>query len=158
MSRDTWEMNGPRNRVKGLTFEKTVEWACRRQSIKFIRMPMGARPVRGRGGRPQLIAIKTFLDYILIKDGKSIFLDCKSFEGDSLSYSMLTLHQIHELKDIQNYGAKAGYLVHHRKSDQVCFYLADKLCDLGPRESISPAAAAFILGSGELFDLSVLFS
>lgn len=146
----------PRNRVRGLTFEKQLEWACRRQQVKFVKFPLGAKPIRQGRGRPILIPIKTYLDYVLIYNGRCVFIDCKSFDQENISYSMLTAHQVNELYDIQTYGVRTGYLVFHRKSDKVCFYDADKLRKLGPRESVHLTSATD-LGSGESFSLLSLF-
>lgn len=140
------------NRIEGLQFELLLEREARRQSVLTIKMPLGCRRV----GPHKLIQIKTPFDYILIHDGVSSYVDAKSFNTDSVSFSQLTDHQIVTLKRIQESGAKAGYLVFHRPSNIIAFYKASLLCKLQSGMSCHYSEAEY-LGKFEDFCLGNLF-
>jgi Recombination protein U len=124
--------NGPKNRKSGADFERFLEMNCRMSQALFIKIPLGCR----RLGRNRLIPIISPFDYILVKHGVSAFIDCKTYDKESIAHSDLTTHQVNTLSQVQESGAIAGYLVWHRPINQVVFYEAKKLFELRPRQSL----------------------
>lgn len=145
------------NRIEGARFENSIEWQCNIQNVLFIKIPLGARRVPMRaGGLRGLIAVKTPFDYVLVQNGKVCFIDCKTFDQSTISYSMLTTHQVLALNKVDDYGGRAGYLVWHRDVNKVCFYGAKLLFGLKKRQSLD-ISFGLELGYGESFVLSKLF-
>ena len=119
-------------------------------------MPLGAK----RAGK-RLIQIKTPFDFILLKqgdpEGTSIFIDCKSFNKNMISYSELTEHQVCSLSTIQRYGFSAGYLIWFRQENAVCFAKASDLRRIEPGKSMHGREMIY-LGSIQEFYLGRLFT
>lgn len=141
-------------RLEGAHFESDLEFQCRLQKILFIKMPLGCRRI---GGFRKIIQVPTPFDYTLIKDGISVFLDCKTYDKSKVSHSMLVSHQVQALESIYENGCNAGYLVHMRNLSKVFFFIAPKLWLLQPRTSLSPEEG-LCLGNYESFDLNKLFA
>lgn len=137
---------------EGHQFEAILRTAAIRQGVHCIAMPLGARRVGRR-----LVPIKTPFDYILIHKGVCVYVDCKTYDTDSISFTRLTPHQIAALHTIQRFGCAGGYLIHFRKSSAVCFAHAHKLLDIQPGESMHGKDMIY-LGQVEDFFLGRLFS
>lgn len=145
-------INGPKNRIVGNNFERFLEIRCAIQKILYIKMPLGGKRVGKR-----FVQIKTPFDYILCTNSHAVFIDCKTFEGAHISYSMLTRHQIVSLHDIMITGNNSGYLCWHRTINEVVFYHAFLLTGLRPKESLA-YTDGLLLGPIESFDLNKLFA
>jgi len=116
-------------------------------------MPDGCKVV----GKNRLIRVKTPFDYILIYQGMSVYLDCKSFDSDRITNSQITEHQLESLLRIEESGGIAGYLIYFRPAHAICFCRATDLAKIKPGSSL-PGFSMVILGSIEDFTLGRLFS
>lgn len=144
---------GIRGRSEGVAFEAFLSRAAWLSGLRVVPIPMGCRPVRGRGGRPQLLPVKTPFDMIFSRpDGKVAFIDSKSISDDRLVYSFLTPHQVNILSDLESDGHLAGYIVHFKTSGEVVFFKGSQLQSLRSRESLKPTEGKSL---GTLFNLNL---
>lgn len=136
----------------GTQFENILELQCKIQSTLFIKIPLGCRRI----GQNKIIPVKTPFDYVLIYEGQSVFLDCKSCDTNTFTYSQITRHQIDYLKKVWDHKCRSGYLVNFRKLNYIIFFDADKLSKLGPGDGLKPQDGQY-LGGEECFALGGLF-
>ena len=144
---------GVRARAEGHAFENLFAMACRRDGLRVVNLPLGAKAVASRFGPPKLIPVRTPFDYIISKQGcQAAFIDAKSISDDRLVYSFLTPHQVDILYDLESDGHKAGYVVHYKKTNRVVFYKASLLKALERRCSYGPEHGEDL---GEVFNLNM---
>lgn len=92
-----------------------------------------------------------FCDYILAGDGVGFF-DVKSFEKGYVGHADLELHKptkrkaLEKLAAFHDRGHPAGWIVWHRRDNQVVFYPATMLIQLHPKTSVAPRNALFLGG------------
>lgn len=139
--------------VAGKQWESIFERTAHSQGVTCIRMPDGCRVV----GPNKLIRVRTPFDYILIHKSTSVYLDCKSFDSDQITYSMIKDHQMATLLDIEISGCPAGYLIYFRKSNVICFAKASQLSRIQPETSLH-GREMIILGQLESFAVGRLFT
>lgn len=142
---------------EGKQFEEIFRLAALRQGFLPIQMPLGAK----RAGK-RLIQIKTPFDFQLLHKlselySVTVFIDCKSYNKNMISYSDLTDHQICSLATIERYGFTAGYLIWFRRENAVCFCRASMLRKLEPGKSIHGRDMIY-LGTISEFYLGRLFT
>lgn len=120
----------------GKLFEGIVLAACYSNRIVPIQIPTGCKFVRGYGGmRP--IPQKSDFDFIIVKNKSAAFIDAKTTNDTTFTYSEITPHQVHKLAAIEKQGFNAGYLVWFRKVDnRIVFFTASKLLALKKGESL----------------------
>jgi hypothetical protein len=145
---------GNKNRIEGNFFEHVFVSQARSNGFLVIKMPLGCRRIKAGAGM-KLIQVKTPFDYILVKDGKSLFVDCKSFDNDHMVYSYLTEHQIETLSAIEEKKACAGYVVHLRLTKEVYFFNGTILSKLERHKSLAKEEG-LLLGTFESFDVGKL--
>lgn len=143
---------GRQNRIKGIQFENILVFHARHQGIHVIQMPLACKRI----GRTRLIQIKSPFDFTLISKGISVYIDCKSIAGPSLSYSNLTPHQVHALETVYDAGCQAGYLCYFTAHKAIVFFDAKQLCSLTHRTSLRPEEGIY-LGTIEDLHLGNLF-
>lgn len=143
-------MSGRKSQRNGDGFENLFCSFASRSGILCIRFPNGCRTLRGAGGRPRFIPVKTPFDWILSKPGKSVFLDTKTTGAVNFSYSQITDHQLVTLGALERHGHQAGYVVHFQKTHQVVFFKAGDLAQLGPRDSLEAGQGVDL---GTIFDM-----
>lgn len=146
-------LRGKKARLEGIQFEELLHREALRENILVVRMPLGCKRI----GKNKLIQIKTPFDFVLVHNGQSVFIDCKSFDSDRITHSQLTTHQVIALTRIEEKGCTAGYAIWLRKASCVAFVKASKLADLQPNESIK-AEDMTLLGTIENFGLGRLFT
>ena len=120
------------SKIEGNQFEGILEKAARYQNIHFVRIPDGCKT----RGYNQLMRVPTPCDYILIHNGISVFIDCKSYDSDRICYSDITEHQAKSLHAIERAGCVAGLLIWLRKESCVAFVKASQLSELQPKDHI----------------------
>lgn len=144
-------MAGNASRIQGLQFENILKFHAKHQGIHAEPMPIAAK----RFGR-KIIQIKSNFDFILIYKGVSIFIDCKTYDSNTLSFSKITPHQMYALSTIEDAGCRSGYLCHFRPNNSVIFFEASKLRSLQPTKSLTEADGIYI-GPYENMCLGTLF-
>lgn len=128
---------GNRQRLEGLSWEEYAVLKAHQQGILTLSMGLRCRIVGFRNGRPNLVLEKSHFDFVFVDQwGTVVFLDCKSFDSDRITYSQLTRHQIETLEALEHHKARSGYLIHFRKIDAIVFFDASKLRGIKPRESL----------------------
>lgn len=148
---------GRRAKALGTSWEAIIERKCIREQIMHVRIPDGCRQI----GKQKLIRVRSPLDYVLIKEGKTVFLDAKTINADTLSYSFLhdsksTSHQLETMRRISVNKCRAGLLIWFRLSNIISFIDAQLLMVIQPNEGIK-YDAGLILGKFEDFKLGPLF-
>lgn len=127
-------MGGRQSQIQGQQFENILQLHCNQQNVLFIKLPVGAKPI----GKNRWIKQQSPFDFILVHNGSTVFLDCKTLDQDSFSYSRITHHQVISLRATREHGCLSGYLVWHRPSNQVVFYEVQKLLELRQGKSLKP--------------------
>lgn len=138
----------------GADFERIFLYRCHSSGIAIDRLPDGCKVTGGYGGRPQLIRVKTPYDFICSYQGSFGLFDTKCFDGDHITASKVTDHQLASLLMHERQGAVSGYIVYFRPIDQVHFYSASalELIKKGIKEVPSK-----LLGTLNEFDVRILF-
>jgi hypothetical protein len=119
---------GRKAKQEGKGFENTLYVDALRQGWYVINIPQGCRWI----GQNKVIAVESPFDFLIIKDGKTICLDCKSYYRDRIQYSDLEPHQLQVLAGCEENGVPGGYLVCFRTSYQIVWFSSSKLLGLQP--------------------------
>lgn len=116
----------------GNSFESVFKNQALRQGWSVVRIPDGCLRIN----KNKIIPIKSPFDFVIGKDGVSVFLDCKTVEGDSFSFSKINPNQLKHLLFLHESKLQAGYLIYFRKSNRVLFSRAIDLVMVSKNESI----------------------
>lgn len=143
-------IGGKKAQAWGAQFEKLVTNTAQLQGFEVIKIPTGSRTFKDK-----IIRESSPFDYVLVKEGKCIFFDAKSFDSAKFSYSKINQRQLTALLKLQNQGCLSGYICYFRKSDQVTFFSAGKLSKLQKGQSLGPLDH-ILLGNSFKFDLTSL--
>lgn len=109
---------GSKQKAFGDLFEDLFFNLCARiPGMAITRFPDGCRIV----GRNKVVRVKTMCDWILTYGGVTAMIDTKTTEGDSFPHSKIEPHQIMEMLKHSQSGAKSGYVIWMRKSDDIIF-------------------------------------
>lgn len=92
------------------------------------------------------------LDFKIMQKGKVGFFDCKSFNDERFSYSMLDKAQIERAELYNDYGTVAGFIVWFRKVNQVVYFTGQQIAKIGPKTSFGVEDGQSV-GQYELIDL-----
>jgi penicillin-binding protein-related factor A (putative recombinase) len=107
-----------------------------------------------------MIRVKTPSDWIITYGGMTALLDTKTTLGDSFPHSKIEPHQVEEMLLHSQSGAKSGYVIWMRKTDDIIFCSSALLASLlGKRGSI-PAplnGGSNYLGKSALFRPKMIF-
>ena len=126
---------GYKSKNAGDYFENMLHFFGTCQRIEVVRIPNGCKVVKIRG-KLVTIPIKSPFDFIIVKNGIAIFLDCKTVESGNFCYSDLTQHQVNGLFNLERQGITSGYLIYYRNINKIIFYKASVLSSLRPKSSL----------------------
>lgn len=92
--------------------------------------------------------------------GRVGFLDAKTFDGPSFTYSQITdggrrAHQLERATLYNHWKIPAGFLVWFRPSNLISFYSGEKIAKIGPRGSFS-TGDGLCLGTLAAFNLGLI--
>jgi penicillin-binding protein-related factor A (putative recombinase) len=146
---------GIKAKAFGDLFESLFVLGCRRTNgLVVTRFPDGCKVV----GRNQVIRVKTPCDWIITFGGVTALIDTKTTEGESFPFSKIEKHQVSEMLRHELAGAKAGYVIWFRKTDDVLFVSASLLASLMlQRGSIKPKGYSAHLGNSRDFKAQIIF-
>jgi penicillin-binding protein-related factor A (putative recombinase) len=147
---------GLKSQAFGSLFEDLFSLRCRSiPGMATTRFPDGCRVV----GKNTMIRVKTPCDWVLTFGGVTALIDTKTVAGDAFPFSMIQKHQVIEMLNHQVNGARAGYVIWFRKSDDVLFCSASLLAALiGKTGSIrGPGGGSSYLGKSKDFQPERLF-
>lgn len=148
---------GMKQKAFGDLFEELFFLSCQRvQGMAISRFPDGCKVVGGN----KIIRVKTMCDWILTYGGVTALIDTKTTADDSFPFSKIEPHQVDEMLRHSQSGAKSGYVIWLRKSDDVLFCSSLMLSGLlGQRGSIrSPHnGGSHFLGKSEMFRPKMIF-
>lgn len=144
-------LRGKKAQKEGKGFEHTFLLNARRSGFTVLQIPTGCKNI----GRGRIVKVKTPFDFILIKNGKTIFIDTKSIDDKTYSHSRLTRHQLIALDDCFRAGCLSGYVINFRSIDKTYFAPIKHLWNLTPNQSLRPENLIF-LGSSTQFDLNLI--
>lgn len=149
-----------KNRIRGLkakragdSWENVFESSAWRAGCKVIKIPSGCRWVAAN----RAVAVPTPFDFVIMKAGKSIYLDTKSTMDANWTYSMNDPQQLHWLGECAQAGHKAGYVVNFQSIRKVVFFSIYLLAGLRPRESLKPEQGYQLSGDDDRLNLGGLF-
>ena len=94
--------------------------------MAITRFPDGCKVLRGN----KIIRIKTPFDWVLTFGGVTALIDTKTTNLDSFPHSKIEAHQVAEMLAHSQSGAKAGYVIWFRKTDDLFFLSALTLSQL----------------------------
>lgn len=135
----------------GEVFENILKSTAYRQGFYPIQIPTGCKTI----GPGKIIRVRTAFDFIFVKKDLTLFIDAKSVKAKAYSTSMITPHQVVELKECEQAGFTSGYIVYFQTSDQVVFFSASQLKAQFFKTSLKPEDGV-ILGRLTSFDLNLL--
>lgn len=144
---------GIRSKIMGMAWENLFESNAWRFGAAVIKIPDGCRQV----SKGKLIRVKSPFDFVIIKSGKSVFLDTKTTLGTRWTYSDCDRHQMYWLEHCAKAGSRAGYMVEFRALRRIVFFSIERLSRLQPRESLSPDDGLQISSDDDRLDLGRLF-
>ena len=130
-------------------FENLLMFFSHRSGFKFIKIPNGCKYLPN--GR--IVPIKSPFDFILSSDSMTLFIDAKSVEGESFSFSQINQDQVRCLDMVKNKNNKAGYIIDLNK--EVIFADIDLLKSIKPGQSIKKEDGVY-LGTTKEFSLEKL--
>lgn len=137
----------------GRHFENLFERLTGRAGLTIIRIPDGCRVV----GKNKLIRVETPFDYILLSSHNNVaFIDTKATDKKSFSLSenVFKRHQIRIMKEANELGIAAGFVLFFREKESLAYIEAidvDRLKNEG-KKSIRIEDCTLFLGklNGEL--------
>lgn len=109
-------MGGKKSQAFGNLFESVFVTVCHKNGVAVTRVPDGCRQFR-----KQIIRVKSPWDFVLTYASRSAFIDTKTAQGSTFTYSSIVPHQVRELSRHARCGAISGYLVWTRKNGSVFF-------------------------------------
>jgi penicillin-binding protein-related factor A (putative recombinase) len=149
---------GVTQKAFGNLFEDLFEMNCRRiPDMALTRFPDGCRIV----GQNKIVRIKTPCDWVLSYKGGSALIDTKTTETNSFPHSKICPHQVNEMAMHSRAGAKSGYVVWFRESDEVYYLPSLYMNDLKDvRGSVKhyQAPQRNYLGKSGQFDPRIIFT
>lgn len=122
--------------------------------MKALKNELAFRYLPGGKIRP----IKADLDFRVLKgDGRVCYLDCKSFDAISFTYSQIDKHQLQRALVYERFKIPSGFVVWLQPLRQVVFYSGEKLWQRGPGKRFR-AEHGVALGDSYTFDLTAIFA
>lgn len=152
---------GAKSQAEGLGFEEEFKAFCNRQGFAWIKIPTGAKIYGSdRFGKPKYALTRSPFDFAIagrLNDSLvAAYLDCKSINSDSFSSSLIDWDQVNDLEPFDRVGHPAGYLIYFRSVQKIVFIRAQKIIDIGTRESLKPIHG-IDLGNLHTFNLHKLW-
>jgi penicillin-binding protein-related factor A (putative recombinase) len=136
----------------GFGFEEIFRKRALSEGICPVRIPDSCKQI----SHTKFIRVKSPFDFVIAKNGKSAFIDCKTYKTSRLTYSDIDKHQLENLLSLGQHSA-AGYVVWFRNEDQVVFFSWSIMSDLKPKNSLQ-ALDGLVLGDIGNFYLSEIFA
>ena len=134
----------------GLSFERVFQDVCKAQGIDCERIPDSCKQI----GKNRLIRTPSPFDFVIGRDGKAFFIDTKTSNSPTFSYSQIKQHQLDAFKRLRNAGM-GGYIIH--TSLGVYFASWTILDSVKPGQGV-PFDICIRLGDIYSFDLGCLFT
>jgi hypothetical protein len=144
--------NSTKNKDQGRFFEELFLKQAQRTGFLAIKNPPGCRIIYG--GRLKLVF--NDLDYKISKNGKTAFLDCKTYGEDHFVYSQIEEKQLERAVLYNDFKVPSGFVVYFRLSNQIVFYKGHVIAEKGPGTRFVPEDGV-ALGQFELFSLGPVF-
>ena len=141
------------NRQYGKFFEQAIERLCRYQQILPLRNPLSCQFIK----KGEVKLIKSGLDFTLIKKGKLVFVDCKTFSDEKFNYSQITEHQLKKACELNRHYVVAGFLCWFRFKNEVVFFLGKDIECKGKKCSFH-FTEGLQLGKLEKINFDLLFN
>lgn len=142
------------NRDQGLLFESMFKDRAQINGMLAEKNHLTARYLPG--GRVKVV--KSELDYRLInQSGRIGYFDCKSFIGDSFTYSQIDPDQLDRALKYEYWNIPSGFIVWLRSINKVVWFKGTVIQRKGARASFGPEDGV-LLGTIENFDLKRLLS
>lgn len=145
---------GRENQVVGKQFEELFFRQAQRSGLLPLKNHLACRFLYG--GRVQVI--KGELDFKLItQEGRTGYFDCKSYQDDHFTYSMIEPKQIERSQLYNDWNVPSGFVVWFRKANAVCFFPGRAIALRGPGSRFERKDGIF-LGRFENFNLKAVMA
>jgi len=148
------------NRLIGLKAKRTgAEWedilshSAHMCGCKVIQIPSGCKWV----GNGRAVPVTTPFVFVIMKGGKSIFVDAKSCGDTNFTHSKIDQDQVFWLSECAKGGNKAGYIVRFSKQKKVVFFSVERLASIRSGESLKPEDGYQLPSDLDRIDLRGLF-
>jgi len=142
---------GKRAKVNGSNFENLLKFSAVKKMWTVTRIPDGCKQLGGR----RLIRVRTPFDFVFTRWGCSIFVDAKTTRAKTFSRTQITPHQIFHLKEIEQDGFAAGYIVNFSTLNKTVFFSATVLGNLRHQSGLDPEQGIDI-GTNEIVLLHLI--
>ncbi len=140
----------PDNRDQGASFEDVFYKQAQLQGFLILKNHTTCRFIPG--GRAIVIR-EGELDFKLItNEGRTGFFDCKCFQGDSFTYSMLDEKQIERSLLYSEWNIPSGFIVYFMKTNKVYLFRGDHIYGKGPRSRFDHADGKLL---GTIFQFKI---
>jgi hypothetical protein len=151
------KLGGRIAKKSGDRFERIFYSEALSQGLGCIQIPNGMRVVRA-GAKLIPVPTCTPFDFIIALNSKTMFIDTKSTQRNTFSYSELTAHQLTALDHMFGHGIGGGYVIVFRSQglSSVCYFPIEQLLQVKPRGGLSEASG-LKLGTLMSFDLTKIF-
>lgn len=141
-----------KGRTEGSAFQDLFEKQSKRNGLLAIRNHYTAK-YQYSG---TISVVKSELDYKLINQKGSVgYFDCKSFQQDHFTYSMIDEKQIERACLYNEWNVRSGFVVWLREINRVVFYSGHIIKGRGPGNRFE-SHDGLHLGKFESFDLRLL--
>jgi penicillin-binding protein-related factor A (putative recombinase) len=134
----------------GANFERYFEKCASLKGWRVTRVPDGAKHL----GKDRIVRVKSPFDFVLTKKGKALFVDTKTTQGETYSYSSINQAQVEELLAIEKQDHTAGFIINFRQNGLFCFVKASELSEVCPGQSIR---SKNLIDLGKEIDIERLF-
>lgn len=146
-------IGGKRAKAHGSDFEEILRFSAEVEGYEIIRIPDGCRQL----GPHRLMRVQSPFDFVFVKSQYEIvFVDAKSTDNNTFTYSAITQHQLQILSLLESKGVKAGYIIYFRTPNLVVWFSASKLNSINKGQSLKPQDGVQ-LGSRHSITLGFLF-
>lgn len=137
----------------GDLFEDLFFLGCRRTpGMVVTRFPDGCKVV----GKNRLVRVKTPCDWVITYGGVSALIDTKTTAKNTFPFSKIETHQVDEMARHQSAGAKAGYVIWFRQTDDIIFVASLLLSEfISKRGSLKCEEGNNIIHLGKSRDFNV---
>lgn len=118
---------------QGNGFEQIVKTMGKLTGWTVVKIPDGCKHV----GKGKIVPVKSPFDFVLSKNGQSIFFDAKTYDQECVNTSQLNYRQLEILYALE-FDAKepAGYVIYFRPVNKVIFFPASILLTLKTDQSL----------------------
>lgn len=153
LKKERRRMGGLVAKRAGSQWENVLRHHAGLQGIKVIPIPPACKWI----SPTKIMPAKSPFDFIMVKNGRALFVDAKSTKKNTFTYSDCDQDQLYWLGECAAGGARAGYIVSFREMKITVFFSVFQLLRLMPGRGLKPESGILLSIDGDLMNLRLLF-